>query len=250
MKFALVDGERCEPQPKLTGLCPACGEPVTARCGKQRIWHWAHKGRLICDPWWEPEGDWHRAWKNQFPAAWQEVPLRSKSTSELHIADIRTPNGLVIEFQHSAIEPAEQDARETFYGNMLWIVDGTRLKRDRPRIDWNLFQWWKLKEGAVHTSHFPDEFLPRRWLQRAAPVLFDFGDNHGPEKPDPLLCLLADRFREQAVYFTLHRATLTNSVKENAPLFDWGHIETALTERERQTFRKHLGREGRKKRFR
>ena len=250
MKFALIDGKRREPQPKLTGHCPSCGEVVTAKCGTQRVWHWAHKGRLTCDPWWEPEGEWHRAWKNQFPVSWQEIPLRSKETGELHIADIRTPGGLVIEFQHSAIDPAEQAAREAFYGNMLWVVDGTRLKRDRPQIDRNLFQWWKLSEGQIQTSHFPDEFLPARWLERTVPVLFDFGDDHAFGQADPLLCLLADRFQGQAVYFTLRRATLTKSVAEGAPLLDWHHIETALMEQERQRFRSLSGSGWRRGRFR
>jgi hypothetical protein len=32
-----------------------------------------------------------------------------------HIADIKTPNGLVIEFQHSAIKPDEVEKRTNFY---------------------------------------------------------------------------------------------------------------------------------------
>jgi hypothetical protein len=30
---------------------------------------------------------------------------------EWHIADVRTPSGLVLEFQHSAIKPTERSAR-------------------------------------------------------------------------------------------------------------------------------------------
>ena len=149
VKFAMIKGERLEPQPKLKGQCPGCGEQVTAKCGAQRVWHWAHKGRLACDPWWQPETPWHRAWKNLFPLSWQEVALRAPQNGELHIADVRTPHGLVMEFQHSAIDPAERIARENFYGNMVWVVDCTRLSSDRPRIDANMPNWQRLPESIV-----------------------------------------------------------------------------------------------------
>jgi hypothetical protein len=35
MKFALVDGQRQEAQPRLSGKCPACEHPMIARCGKR-----------------------------------------------------------------------------------------------------------------------------------------------------------------------------------------------------------------------
>jgi len=47
---------------------------------------------------------------------------------------VRTQHGLVIEFQHSHLDPGERTERERFYRNMLWIVDGTRLQRDYPRF--------------------------------------------------------------------------------------------------------------------
>ena len=60
---------------------------------------------------------------------WQEVPARD-DTGGLHIADIKTPYGLVIEFQHSAIKPDEVEKRTNFYGRVIWIVDGTRRPTD------------------------------------------------------------------------------------------------------------------------
>ena len=76
---------------------------MLARCGSKKVWHWAHKGRRHYDHWWENETEWHRNWKNIFPTDWQEVPARD-GTGELHIADIKTPHSLVLEFQHSAIK--------------------------------------------------------------------------------------------------------------------------------------------------
>lgn len=72
MKFAVVEGERQEAQPGLSGKCPFCGDAMIAKCGQVRDRHWSHRGTRKCDPWWEPETEWHRAWKNQFPRDWQE----------------------------------------------------------------------------------------------------------------------------------------------------------------------------------
>src|SRR5262249_40527523 len=132
LKFALVGEERREAQRGLSAVCPVCGAPVIAKCGNIRIWHWAHRGRLACDPWWE-ETDWHRGWKGEFPEHWQEVIHRSES-GEKHIADVKTESGIVLEFQHSPLRPEERDAREDFYRTMAWVVDGLRLKKDRTQF--------------------------------------------------------------------------------------------------------------------
>ncbi|WP_363319805.1 competence protein CoiA family protein [Roseovarius sp.] len=92
MRFALVKGERSEPRPTLTGKCPACDNDVLARCGRVRVWHWAHlsvRACRSCDSWWERETEWHRTWKDQFPKEWQEVVMRAED-GERHIADVRS----------------------------------------------------------------------------------------------------------------------------------------------------------------
>ena len=134
MKFALYENKKIEATKGAKGTCVCCGSELTAKCGMVRINHWAHKKNSNCDPWWENETEWHRSWKNKYPKDWQEMPLPDKKTGENHIADVRTSNNLVIEFQHSRIDPNERISRETFYKNMVWIVDGTRLKRDYSRF--------------------------------------------------------------------------------------------------------------------
>ena len=57
-----------------------------------------------------------------------------KETGEKHIADVRMVHNLTIEFQHSHIGSLERTSREKFYENMVWVVDGTRLKKDYPRF--------------------------------------------------------------------------------------------------------------------
>ena len=124
MKFALINDQKTDPTPKATGNCQFCGSQMVAKCGNIKIWHWAHKAKSSCDPWWENETEWHRQWKNKFPASWQEVIHVDPSTSEKHIADVKTPHGLVIEFQNSPMNLAEMESREAFYDDMIWIVNG------------------------------------------------------------------------------------------------------------------------------
>ena len=101
-----------------------CGQAATSKCGSQVRWHWAHAGRRHCDPWWENETDWHRAWKAYFPEAMREIVHFERVTGEKHVADLKTARGLVIELQHSAMPLEEMQSRERFYGHMIWIVDG------------------------------------------------------------------------------------------------------------------------------
>ncbi len=125
MQFALINSQRHPPQPKLRGTCPCCAQETISKCGTRILWHWAHHGRRHCDPWWDNETEWHRAWKAQFPEAMREVVHFDEATGEKHVADIKTDAGLVIELQHSAMPPNELQSREKFYGRMIWILDGS-----------------------------------------------------------------------------------------------------------------------------
>ncbi len=115
MQYALVDGKRTEPAPGLKGICQECLQPVIAKCGNQRIHHWAHKSKDGCNCWIEKEKLWHRRWKECFPEDWREVGHIDEITKERHIADVKTAGGMVIEFQHSHIDPKERQSREDFY---------------------------------------------------------------------------------------------------------------------------------------
>ena len=233
MKFALLDGSRREPEPGSSGVCPGCKKPLTPKCGVERVWHWAHKGSRTCDNWWEPETEWHRRWKNLFPEQWQEVFHRADD-GELHIADVKTPHGLVIEFQHSAIKRTERDAREAFYKRLIWIVDCTRLKNDKPRIEENLPNWRRLQEGIVETNDFPNECFPKAWLDCSVPVLFDFDGldgNGGSVRQNHLICLLPNRFRGKAMFFSVERSTLINIAGGQEQIFDWQKTHAELEAR-------------------
>lgn len=97
-------------------ICKTCGGILRAHCGDLLIWHWHHEG-ADCDPWHEPETDWHQRWKAHFPDEWREV------TCGPHRADIRTARDLVIEFQHSALSPSGYKEREKFWGCVVWLFD-------------------------------------------------------------------------------------------------------------------------------
>ncbi|WP_085462615.1 CoiA-like domain protein [Mesorhizobium australicum] len=111
MQYALVDRERRESFPGGRGACPTCGSAMISKCGPRIMHHWAHFGRRNCDPWWENETPWHREWKNRFP---EECRERSHVApdGEIHRADIKTPS------------------RETFYENLVWVVDGSVFKQN------------------------------------------------------------------------------------------------------------------------
>jgi hypothetical protein len=175
MKFALINGVRQEAQRNLSGQCPACDQAMIAKCGDVKVWHWAHKGRRKCDPWWENETEWHRAWKGQFPKECQEI-VHKADNGVKHIADVKTDQGWVIEFQHSRIEPEERRSRDTFYPKLVWVVDGARLKRDRKQFQnalaKSIFTYSNLRAWKIS----PDEcVLLKEWADSLAHVFFDFG---------------------------------------------------------------------------
>lgn len=179
MRFALVNGQRRTAEKGLTGICPACGGPVLAKCGEKKAHHWAHK-RQCSDTWATgKETDWHLGWKNCFPEAWQERILKDVQSGEKHIADILTEHNLVLEFQHSPIDPEERRARERFYSQdgrrMVWVVDCTQHQRDLKRC-WSYVENYYINIFRPSIVSFPDEFFPLKWIPISyVPVVLDTG---------------------------------------------------------------------------
>lgn len=173
MRYALVNGEKSEARPKLKGVCRNCQSEMIAKCGRVTVWHWAHKGHPPCDPWRESETEWHRVWKNQFPTDWQETSHVNPATGEKHIADVKNPYGMVVELQHSPIDPAEMRAREAFYGEMIWIIDardywghfdiGLAGPIQNDPLAYQI-KWWRGR-------------LLHNWAEAKAKVYLDFGND-------------------------------------------------------------------------
>lgn len=228
MLIALVNNQRALAAPKLKGLCPGCKEPVTARCGEQRAWHWAHVSKKNCDSWWE-ETEWHRLWKSKFPLEWQEIVLSDPQSGERHIADVRTAHGLVIEFQHSPLDAQERGAREAFYKNMVWVVDASHRKLDYRRFVKAIPQFRKAQDG-IFLVMFPEECLPATWVHSDKPVFFDFKGTAALDSPDQrelLWCLLPGRLEGYAVVVAMNRADIVSEATANSDLVEVlqkGHI--------------------------
>lgn len=221
MKYAIVNGERQEAQPKLSGTCELHGCPVIAKCGSVKIWHWAHKGRRECDPWWENETEWHREWKNNFPKEWQEV-IHIAENGEKHRADVKTDQGYTIEIQHSPIETTERQSREDFYRKIIWIVNGTRRSKDKEKF---IHLWrnsvpikgkneiWKLQDNFEKCPLLQD------WRDSNAPVFFDFREG--------FLLGLLPKTEEERYIVGIDRKTLITSLSPNQKknyqslLYEW-----------------------------
>jgi hypothetical protein len=131
--YAETASGRAEAAKGLQGTCPSCAAPVRPKCGSIVVHHWAHHARGECDPWSEPEGEWHRGWKLAVPPERREVVMGP------HRADVVTASGGVVELQHSPISPEVIAEREAFYGErMAWIFDATPLDPRvpfAPRVD-------------------------------------------------------------------------------------------------------------------
>jgi competence protein CoiA len=216
MKYALVHGNRTEATKGANGICPNCGGVLIAKCGEQKINHWAHKAIRTCDSWWEPETEWHRSWKNEFPTDWQEKIRIDETTGERHIADVATDRAFVVEFQHSHIHPDERIAREAFYKNMVWVVDGTRKKRDSPRL-------LKARDAFIEVGRDLyrvldlEEVFPIFWIESRVPVVFDFLDSQNvaqhPFLNDVLYCLFPTRIGRHGVVAKVSREIFIQSIR-------------------------------------
>jgi len=194
MKYALLNDKKIEATSGGKGVCPICESELVAKCGEVKVHHWAHKGKRDCDPWWENETEWHRSWKNKFPAEWQEVVQFNKDENgEKHIADVKTEEGWVLEFQHSYLQPEERRLRNEFYSKLIWVVDGLRRKTDLAQFE------RKLEKGRIISNdsllqirqiQFSEECrLLREWQKTDALVFFDFKAIEDPRQI-PLWLLL------------------------------------------------------------
>ncbi|MEA5550267.1 competence protein CoiA family protein [Anabaena cylindrica UHCC 0172] len=176
MRFSLVNNIRIEAQPGLKGICVCCGSDTIAKCGNYKVWHWAHCTKQKCDHWWENETEWHRKWKSFFPIECQELIHKDEITGKKHIADVKTKNGVVIEFQNSPIKPEEIISRERFYEKMFWIVNGDV---NTNKFYFNLGLEEKISESpSIYTfNNFGSRSsFFKKWSLCSCPVFIDFID--------------------------------------------------------------------------
>jgi hypothetical protein len=141
-------GERIQPVPGGRALCGQCGGEVLAKCGQLVSWHWAHRA-AECDTWAEGETEWHLAWKRQVLESACEVQIDN------HRADIRTAEGLVVELQHSPLDPRVIEERETFYGHMVWLFDARKFELALYPSAAELSFVWRRPRRSLLSVHKP-----------------------------------------------------------------------------------------------
>jgi hypothetical protein len=179
MRYAFVNGEMREAERGLAGECRGCGKPMLARCGRVRIKHWAHKGKITCDAWLKDKTEWHINWQDHFPKPWQEFRFVAEN-GEMHIADVKTIKEWVIEFQHSPLAHEERQARNDFYKKLVWVVDGMTRKRDKSKFFDSLREVASVANQQspvrrIFKVLWDDCALLRDWSECSSPVFFDFG---------------------------------------------------------------------------
>jgi hypothetical protein len=232
MKFANVEGQRHDAQPGLTGECPVCGAAVIAKCGEIRVWHWSHYRKPDCDPWWENETPWHRAWKNRFPSDWQEA-IHYAENGERHRADVKTDHGQVIEFQHSNISPEERRSREAFYGQLVWVVNGLRRQRDLEKFQEAINFGNILRVRPLIISVPTDACaLLRDWCNSSVPAFLDCGTNHRCpallRTKEPILWHLSPKSLNGTAYLSaVRRGEFIRSLLDGTPL-KWANASIAV----------------------
>lgn len=204
-RYALVDGVKTDiydAERGRSGICPICREELIPRKGELREWHWWHKSGRKCDAWYEPKGEWHRWWQNNFEKQWQEIVLSKEKDGKLckHIADVFTPDKWTIEFQYSHLKMSDIQDREDFYVNILWVVNGRRLDQDLSNgMRWKRhevveskcgFQYFRLDPSDIRDPSKIEDVNPY-WRDRGKLVFFDFdGTFDNPLANTDLFCLL------------------------------------------------------------
>lgn len=186
MISAMIEGEKRPPQVKGEQTkCVGCGGTLRAVIPQFKAAHWRHDSG-DCDPWSEPEGEWHLGWKGFFSPRYCEVFMRDPDTKEIHRADVLCPRpegaGVVLELQHSPISEEERSSREAFYSRenrMFWLLNMGRTSalsfnfasclnfsednrvevegRDFYRMEWfmrgTMLDKWKQSRAHVFLNH-------------------------------------------------------------------------------------------------
>lgn len=168
----LLDRFGMEATPQARSECPGCSGRLVAKCGPIVTWHWAHE-TADCDPWAEPESQWHIDWKHRLAALGAAIEV----VMPPHRADAVLPSGQIVELQAGYLSADDILAREGFYGDRLsWVYRchwGDRLHHGRHGF------WWKNGAKSMTTHRRPVWWDMGNELIRVSLGLVDVDDQYG-----------------------------------------------------------------------
>lgn len=127
MLVALIDNDPCKRihindyrKELHSGKIFCCyGHEVLAKQGAKKCWHFAHVSATDSDCA-KLMGDWHHWWQDRVMTDFLEVVIVRDGVK--HRADMINGDDIVVEFQKSVINQQIIIERETFYGDMIWVV--------------------------------------------------------------------------------------------------------------------------------
>lgn len=82
-----------------------------------------------------------------------------------HRADVRVSSGRVVELQNSPLDACAIEARELFYGNMVWVVNAAKFAE----------RFFLTKRMGSELFAFKWKHMAKSWLFARRPVYLDFG---------------------------------------------------------------------------
>lgn len=151
-----------------------------------------------------------------------------EGSTEIHRADVKTSDDLVLEFQHSPIEDEEKLKRESFYQNMFWIVDLHKK------------QWVnKLSTARFANDYFGNhccvnaqEIFPSEWLNRNVFVIFDYkGTTSEKSTLDDLICIVPTIEKKQFSYiYPLNREFFIKGVTDNSVVIELRNYQKKIND--------------------
>jgi len=147
-----INGYKVLPEKKLKAFCPFCQLeviPCFSQLGKNDYWRHKIDNSRDCLSYQYPnEGKWHKSVKLTWGIEYTEVYITKGSVKRR--ADVMLKNKLVIEIQNSPISAYEIQAREFFYGKIIWLFNGINAY-DNERITYhqNKYEWRSPRESII-----------------------------------------------------------------------------------------------------
>ena len=135
-----------------------------------------------------------------------------------------------MECQYSSISPEKVMEREEFYGDMIWIVNGTRVKQDKKtgllvkdqqfQNSMRGFRYCAIKSNECKVNQV--------WQKRERIVVFDFdGTFDDPSSGTDVFCLLPDEvdigFCKKRLLIRMSQTELVSGLQEPAAFLNLLH---------------------------